>query len=148
MIHEKECIVIHHSATPDGADLDFLAIRKHHTTVNGWRDTGYHLVCEMRDGQPLALFGRPLHWSGAHAGVTQFNQRGVGVCFVGNYEEQAPPHALLAEGARQIAGICHQLKIDPSEHGVVIAHRDIKSTKCPGAAFPMGKLIDLIVDAM
>jgi hypothetical protein len=148
MIRQKDCIVIHHSATPDGEQLDFLGIRRHHTKVNGWRDTGYHLVLEMKDGQPVAILGRPLHWSGAHAGVAEYNQRGVGVCFVGNYEDEAPSHALLAEGARQIAGICHQLQLDPSERHVVIPHKDVKSTRCPGASFPLARLRDLIVDAM
>ena len=146
----KTCVMIHHSAGPDGAALNFVGIREFHVQERHWRDIGYHLVIEKvhEDGQPVALLGRPLHWTGAHAGSREWNAKAIGVCFVGNYMEAPPPIDWLQEGARQIAGICRELQLNPAEDGVIVAHQDVKATDCPGRQFPMETLRDLIVDAI
>lgn len=73
-------IVVHHSATAEG---DVESFRRHHVTVRGWDDVGYHYVI-TRDG--TVQIGRALTIKGAHAKnpAPSRNSTHIGICLVGD----------------------------------------------------------------
>jgi hypothetical protein len=111
-------IVIHHSATVDGTQNDWEAIRRYHTSyrVDGeivdeqtfktmqmlghgkvfekpWTDIGYHGGWELEGSVYVFKIGRPWSMPGAHAGLhgnNAYNNDYLGLCVVGNYDKAAP----------------------------------------------------------
>lgn len=133
-------ILIHHSASPDKSSyLDFDQIRRYHIEHNGWSDIGYHFIVESVGESIRVIAARPLYLSGAHCPGQ--NSTAIGICFVGNYTTAPPSDAMLKEGARFIAGLCHVLRIDPTE---IKPHREYRSTECPGDKFPMSELVSRV----
>jgi len=74
---------------------------------------------------------------GAHAGKQEYNQHGIGICLVGNFQETSPSAAQLAAVRRLVATLKHEYTIPT---GNVIAHRDVKATECPGKHFPLAEI--------
>ncbi|MDO4540268.1 MAG: peptidoglycan recognition family protein [Syntrophomonadaceae bacterium] len=122
----KTEIILHHSATADGAVLkDFDAIRKYHIEHNGWRDIGYHYVVELVEGQFKVLHGRSESDEGAHC--MDHNKKSIGICCVGNFELTQPPEGLYYV----VAELCRDIM---SRHPIerICAHKDFSATACPG----------------
>lgn len=123
-----EVIVIHHAGFPDG-DKDSSAeeIHKFHQEVNGWAGIGYHYVIR-KDGtieqgrKPLAI--------GAHA--YQHNKNSVGICVAGNFELVKVPTVQMDSLKLLTAWLCHKYKLNPMQKGVIVGHRDLNDTSCPG----------------
>lgn len=127
-------ITVHHSATPDQDVLDFPAIVRYHTQVNGWNDIGYHAVVEHTARGTVCIYGRPLNRYGAHA---QGHNNTFGICFVGNYDQQPPPGVMWDEAImRIIVPWCRQFGLLAEQ---IRGHREyVGVTKtCPGRAFDM-----------
>jgi len=108
--HKKwEYIVIHHSATTDANLNDWEAIRKWHMGLIGsddpkspdfnkyvkepMRDIGYHFGIERENGSLVYRTGRSLSWDGGHA--IGFNNKGIGICVVGSYDNSSPTEEYL-----------------------------------------------------
>ena len=123
-----EMIVIHHAGFPD-ADKDSSAedIHKFHQEVNGWAGIGYHYVIR-KDGtieqgrKPLAV--------GAHA--YQHNKNSVGICVAGNFEIGKPNGKQMDSLKLLTAWLCHKYKLNPMRKGVIVGHRNLNDTACPG----------------
>ena len=123
-----EVIVIHHAGFPDG-DKDSSAeeIHKFHQEVNGWAGIGYHYVIR-KDGRieqgrkPLAV--------GAHA--YQHNKNSVGICVAGNFDLVKVPSVQMDSLKLLTAWLCQRYKLDPMQKGVIVGHRDLNDTACPG----------------
>ena len=123
-----EVIVIHHAGFPDG-DKDSSAeeIHKFHQEVNGWAGIGYHYVIR-KDGRieqgrkPLAV--------GAHA--YQHNKNSVGICVAGNFDLVKVPSVQMDSLKLLTAWLCQRYKLDPMQRGVIVGHRDLNDTACPG----------------
>jgi len=123
-----EVIVIHHAGFPDG-DKDSSAeeIHKFHQEVNGWAGIGYHYVIR-KDGtieqgrKPLAV--------GAHA--YQHNKNSVGICVAGNFELVKVPSVQMDSLKLLTAWLCQKYKLNPMKKGVIVGHRDLNDTACPG----------------
>ena len=123
-----EVIVIHHAGFPDG-DKDSSAekIHKFHQEVNGWAGIGYHYVIR-KDGtieqgrKPLAI--------GAHA--YQHNKNSVGICVAGNFELVKVPSVQMDSLKLLTAWLCQKYKLNPMQKGVIVGHRDLNDTACPG----------------
>ncbi len=137
---------------PDKAPRDWRHIVIHHTASSkdsvesiheahlkrGWEGVGYHFVIGngngMKDGEIEPTFRWKTQMHGAHAGNDEYNQHGIGICLVGNFENVDPSSAQLAS-IKKLVGV---LK---SEYGIksdkVIGHKDVKATACPGKKFPM-----------
>jgi hypothetical protein len=130
-------IVIHHTASSGGS---VPAIHEAHLG-RGWDGIGYHFVIGngsgMGDGEIEPTFRWREQMHGAHAGKTEYNQHGIGICLVGNFQETHPSEAQLASVKRLVATLKHEYQV-PSEN--VIAHRDVKATACPGKNFPLAEV--------
>lgn len=124
---------MHHSATPDGTVYrDFDSLRHGHL-ARGFRDIGYHWVIEYVDGVLKALPGRPEWESGAHC--VGKNVDGIGICVIGNFENEYPSEDLY----QFVANLCKQImtRYPIKEIG---GHRDYDATLCPGRNFDMERL--------
>ena len=123
-----EVIVIHHAGFPD-ADKDSSAeeIHKFHQETNGWAGIGYHFVIR-KDG--TIEQGRKLNAVGAHA--YQHNKNSVGICVSGNFEISKPNRAQMDSLKLLTAWLCQKYKLNPMKKGVMVAHRDLNDTACPG----------------
>lgn len=128
-------VVIHHSASVSGNASTF---DKLHREVRGWdRGLGYHFVIGNGNGSAdgnIEIGGR---WKkqidGAHAGIKEYNQYGIGICLVGNFQNQTPSDKQLSSLISLINYFQERYHI-PAEN--VILHRHIKETACPGTNFP------------
>ena len=127
-------ILLHHSLTKDGKTISTQAIRRYHKGL-GWRDIGYHFLCELVNGEYEVLVGRDLNERGAHCKQASMNELAIGICLVGNFDLAVVPKPQWDRAVKFVAGLCEQLSISPQN---VIAHRDYASYKsCPGEKFNM-----------
>jgi hypothetical protein len=91
-------IVIHHTATTSGSVESIHAAHLKNKDKNGnpWLGIGYHFVIGNGDGMPDGLVEPTFRWrtqiQGAHAGSSNkdYNERGIGICLVGNFEKTPP----------------------------------------------------------
>jgi hypothetical protein len=140
-------IVIHHSATPTGGAAAFDKMHK----AKGWDELGYHFVVgngtDTHDGQ-IEVGGRWVKqkW-GAHTKTpdNQFNEHGIGICLVGNFDVSHPSDGQLKSLARLVSFLMKTYHI-PADH--VLGHRDCKSTDCPGKYMSLAKVRQLSVQML
>jgi hypothetical protein len=124
-------IVIHHSATPTGSVAAFDRMHRQ----KGWDECGYHFVVGngngSGDGQVEVGPRWPKQKWGAHAKTAdnKYNEFGIGICLVGNFDFTRPTGRQQQELARLTAYLMKTYNIPPER---VIGHRDTKSTECPG----------------
>lgn len=134
-------IVLHHTATESG---DVESIHEAHLknkdkSGKPWLGIGYHFVIGngngMDDGEIEPTFRWREQMHGAHAGVGEYNQQGIGVVLIGNFEKH-PPTSSQTRAVKQLVGTL------ASEYGItsdrVLGHGDVKATECPGKYFPLG----------
>jgi N-acetyl-anhydromuramyl-L-alanine amidase AmpD len=132
-------IVIHHSATTSGCAADFDAAHKR----NGWDELGYHFVIgngtDTRDGHvEVGPRWQKQKW-GAHAKTSdnRFNQRGIGICLVGDFDHAHPTPRQLRALTQLTAYLMDRHGIPPQH---VIGHRDTKPTACPGRHLDVARI--------
>jgi len=116
-------VIIHHSAS-DSRRTTVQMIREWHLR-RGWQDIGYHLLI---DWTGELHYGRELRISGAHC--RGHNEDSLGVCCIGNYEQEKPTDALLDSLRYTVEGLCCALNLDPRE--AVHGHNHYAATACPG----------------
>jgi hypothetical protein len=137
-------VVLHHSATQIGNVADIDAAHRQRRDENGipWRGVGYHFVIGNGRGMEDGTIEPTFRWSeqadGAHAGVGQFNELGIGVCLIGDFENDAPTPAQLASARRLVAALKSEFRIGNDR---VLCHRDLKPTACPGARLPLDEIL-------
>ncbi len=96
----------------------------------------------MPDGQVDATFRWLEQSDGAHAGNAEYNQRGIGICLIGNFEHSLPtPRQIEASGAL-IATLTREFELTAN---AVLPHRSVRSTACPGGQFPLEALKKMAV---
>lgn len=136
-------IVIHHTAANAGSveSIDRAHRQRKDSAGNNWLGIGYHFVIGngngMGDGAIEPTFRWKKQMQGAHAGVKEYNERGIGVALIGNFEERDPTPAQLEALRRLLAALTRRYGIAPEN---VIGHSDIKSTACPGSRFPLEQI--------
>lgn len=125
-------IVIHHSASSVGSATSIDKIHR----AQGWDELGYHWVIgngsETADGQiEVGSRWTKQKW-GAHAKTpdNRYNDYGIGICLVGNFDLTRPSAAQMRSLAKLVAYLMKTYHITPDR---VIGHRDTKPTHCPGA---------------
>ena len=138
-------IVIHHSLTKDSQTVSWGAIRRYHVKYRGFREIGYHLGIEDVNGQLEILLGRMPGEVGAHAREKRMNWMSIGICCIGNFDEEEPSDALIEKLSQAVRWLMEAYRI-PWEN--VIGHRDVglmagrdwrdgEFKTCPGKMFPM-----------
>jgi len=138
---EWKYIVIHHSATQRGSAASF---HEAHIVVKGWRSLGYDFVIGNGTDQGDGVIAPGPRWYsqewGAHANSTEYNEHGIGICLVGNFEEQPPTAAQWAALKNLCDNLCKRYDI-PRNH--IVGHNQIRlggSTACPGRFLPLERL--------
>lgn len=133
-------ITVHHTAMPgrrlQGRPIESVAgtlrqIQKNHMQGEGWADIGYHFLIDP-DGRIYE--GRRIEWVGAHAGRSggkNHNERNLGICLLGNFDEEQPSAQALAALDSLVAHLRQRYQIAQSS---VFGHCDFKDTACPGQA--------------
>lgn len=125
-------IVIHHSATSTGGAVSFDKMHRD----KGWDELGYHFVIGNGSDTGNGMLEVGPRWKkqkwGAHAKTpdNQFNDYGIGICLVGNFDETNP----TPEQMRTLSELTARLMVTyniPPDH--VIGHSDTKHTECPGS---------------
>ncbi len=123
-------IVIHHSDTSCGSAASF---DRYHRLVRHWDELGYHFVIDNGNGGGDGLVEVGPRWTkqkwGAHAGVAEFNEYGIGICLVGDFNKTQPTAAQMRSLAQLSAWLMKTYHISPDH---LIGHRDAKRTECPG----------------
>ncbi len=133
-------IVIHHTASSGGSVETIHAEHVNRKDKNGnkWKGIGYHFLIGngtgMSDGKIEPTFRWKQQMQGAHAGNDEYNQYGIGICLVGNFQDHRPSTAQLASIKRLVGVLKKEYGLKSSQ---VVGHRDVKSTACPGKFFPM-----------
>src|SRR4051812_45816903 len=129
--NQWQYIVIHHSATPAGNAASFDRMHK----AKGWDELGYHFVIgngtASGDGQiEVGPRWTKQKW-GAHAKTAdqRYNNYGIGICLVGNFDIERPTKAQIQSVERLVSYLMKTYRI-PATH--VIAHSETKATDCPG----------------
>ena len=139
--------MIHHTGTSSGSveSINAAHLKKKDKNGNPWLGIGYHFVIGNGEGMADGLIEPTFRWrtqiQGAHAGSSnkEFNERGIGICLVGNFEKTPPTPAQRQSVKRLVQTLRAEYKIPPAR---VVGHRDIrdKPTECPGKFFPMAEV--------
>jgi hypothetical protein len=140
-------IIIHHSLTEDGTAVNWGAIRKFHMTDPSYRfrDIGYHFGVELVRDQYEILLGRMPDEDGAHCREMGMNFRSIGICCIGNFDDEDPP---IPQWLKTAALVRALIKIYAIPACNVLGHREVGERagynwrnghykSCPGAAFNM-----------
>ncbi len=139
-LFDWEYIVLHHTATTVG---DVESINREHQKRKdsrgaAWRGIAYHFLIGngrgMQDGEVAATFRWQEQSEGAHAGSLKHNQKGIGICLVGDFNKSAPTKKQLASLKSLLAWLEAATGI-PRER--ILRHSDIRSTACPGKKFKL-----------
>lgn len=134
-------IVVHHSASDTGGAAAF---DRHHRMVNKWDELGYHFVIGngSQTGNGAVEVGS--RWTkqkhGAHCKTADnyYNDHGIGICLVGNFDRRQPTPQQLASLERLVRFLQQQCNIPAKRirtHGGVTA-----KTACPGRNFSIAGL--------
>lgn len=129
-LYRWKYIVIHHSA---GASGNAKLFHQEHLK-KGWDGLGYHFVIGNGQGSADGEIEIGFRWKeqkhGAHAGNTEYNQHGIGICLVGNFEETVMTfnqNASLLSLLRLLTTQC-QIPVE-----MIVGHSTVKTnTLCPG----------------
>ena len=141
-------IVIHHSLTKDQTTNDWDSIKKYHLS-SGWQDIGYHFGIERIGEDWTYQVGRPLSMTGAH--TKGFNETHLGICVVGNFDNQPMLNVqkfLLCSLVREIqrmTGISKSNVIGHWESYIILGQANTqweaqKIKTCPGLQVNMDKI--------
>lgn len=131
-------VVLHHSASEAGSVESIDADHRTRKDASGipWRGIGYHFVIGngrgMSDGQVEATFRWTEQTSGAHAGEARYNDEGIGICLIGNFQTDLPTEKQLESLSQLITQLQGPWQI-PDDR--VMTHGQIKATACPGKQF-------------
>jgi hypothetical protein len=136
-------IVIHHTASSSGSveSIHEAHLQRKDKAGNPWLGIGYHFVIGNGNGlgdgaiEPTFRWREQMH--GAHAGNDEYNQKGIGIVLVGNFEEQSPSPAQVAAVKRLVATLKSAYHIPADQ---VLGHGDVKATACPGKYFPLAEV--------
>lgn len=136
-------IVVHHSAGTAGNAAEFDRM---HREENRWEfGLGYHFVVGNGNGAPAGGVEVGQRWidqrHGAHAGAnaTEYNQHGIGICVVGNYDEVEMPESVYAGLRDLVVWLAKRYSIPSAQ---IVPHREVRGepTACPGKNFPLERL--------
>lgn len=132
-------IILHHSASEDDS---LETIDRFHREERGWDGCGYHFVIGngtlSGDGE-IQVSERWLEQKhGAHTkvdGHPEYNQNGIGICLVGNFEKHRPTRLQIEAARTLVAYLAWRYQI-PRDHITTHGRLAHGRTACPGRYFP------------
>jgi hypothetical protein len=155
-----EKFVVHHTGTDLGTDSVSTVRELYRSTVaSGYRDIPYHwlidpdgVVFEGRWARPVPSGRTPngeddRGWCvrGGHA--LHYNDRSIGVAYLGNFVDRAPTNAATDALVSLLAWKCERWGVDPTgatryrlndgstqRFPNICGHRQVRATLCPGPA--------------
>ncbi len=134
-------IVAHHSATAQGSAKSFDRVDRRHGMKNG---LAYHFVIGNGKGTGDGVievgdrWRRQLH--GGHVSKWEFNNHGIGICLVGNFEKTRPTPKQLESFEQLVTYLGGSLLKKKYKFYV---HKEVNATLCPGRYFPTKKMHQL-----
>jgi N-acetyl-anhydromuramyl-L-alanine amidase AmpD len=138
-------IVLHHSLTKDGQTVSWDNIRRYHVDDLHWREIGYHYGIEKVDHGYEIFVGRMMTMHGAHCKQQGMNTKSLGICFVGNFDEEKPSEEQWDLGVRLVRSLCEVFAIPVHE---IYGHDDFAPHKtCPGRLFDVAAFREAVVGA-
>lgn len=153
-------IILHCSATLDGHNVSWNAIRRYHASwkcegmaitaeaakeigrqgipvEKPWSDIGYHFGIEQIGEGYEILMGRMPNEQGAHCHAGGMNRCSLGICFVGAFDRTPPPKSQWQLGLKLVRALMDIYEIPPA---FVYGHREIAPWKtCPGLMFSLDR---------
>jgi len=133
-------IILHHSLTKDSETVSWGAIRRYHMEDLFWVDVGYHFGIEQVGNEHEIFVGRMLNEMGAHCKGQ--NEDSIGICFLGNFDEQYPHRDQWHLGVRLVRSLCEVFTID-KDH--IYPHSRFAPWKsCPGRQFSIAEFKDCL----
>ena len=140
-----QCVVVHHSAsdksTPEG-------MRDYHVRQRGWDDLGYHFVIgngvKYPDGQIFVGNRWRQQKHGAHCKTpnNHYNEHGIGICLIGDFDSHPPTQKQLASLARLSSFLTAKCGIPDSK---ILTHGGVThKTACPGRYFSLGPVLRIM----
>lgn len=118
-------VILHHSATPFcTANFAYDKIKMYHLN-RGYEDIGYHFLIDYGG---VVRSGRNYIYQGAHC--YGHNKNSIGVCFIGNYNE----NELSAHQLHKFYLLLRKLEDYAGRKLSVDVHRSYRNTSCPGDA--------------
>ena len=138
-------IIVHHSSETRGNAAIFDRAHK----LRGYDELGYHFVITNgkggTDGNVEVGSRWPIQKHGAHTRVSvsddnYWNRYGIGICLVGNFNDDRPSRKQLESAAHLIAYLQQQYNI-PDRN--ILGHGQVPGAKtdCPGRLFPYSELM-------
>lgn len=127
-------IIAHHSATPYGNAESYGREDYRHGMENG---LAYHFVIgsgrDSGDGEIEigSRWTKQLH--GGHVSKWNYNNHGIGICMVGNFEKTKPTGRQLAAFTELVDYLGHGLL---GGHYKFMVHKEVNATLCPGRNYP------------
>jgi N-acetyl-anhydromuramyl-L-alanine amidase AmpD len=137
-------IVLHHTATDSGdlAAIDAEHRRRKDRAGNPWLGIGYHFLIGNGQGMADGLVEPTFRWKqqlhGAHAGDRDYNEEGIGICLVGNFDNYPPTPPQVTAARELVRMLAERYDIEPKN---IVCHQDVGATRCPGAKFPVEEII-------
>lgn len=135
-------IVIHHSAVDVG---DVASMERYHRDVRHMENgLAYHFVIGNGNGMGDGEIGVGRRWSeqldGGHLASESMNQRALGICLVGNFDERLPSRRQMESLQSLVKALMTRCRLSAS---AVKSHQEINivKTRCPGSRFPMESFV-------
>jgi N-acetyl-anhydromuramyl-L-alanine amidase AmpD len=135
-----ECIVIHHSASNIGGADRFDEWHR----AKGWDELGYHFVVgngtDTADGEVEVGSRWVTQKHGAHCKTPDeyYNQHGIGICLVGNFDNYEPSKAQIQSVVKLCQYLSKTFHIPPDR---IFTHGGITGkTDCPGKMLDIGSI--------
>jgi len=130
-------IVIHHSASPNASvkGMDYYHRVERHME-NG---LAYHFVIgnghSLRDGEIAIGHRWTAQLDGGHLASEALNKKAIGICMVGNYDEDRPTRKQMESLRALVEYLLARCHLGPD---AVKTHQQINPiyTRCPGRNFP------------
>ena len=130
-------IIVHHSATQEG---DSLAFNQYHLKRGFPGGIGYDFVIDNGtlskvDGQIESTPRWLKQQEGRHCKASHMNQKGIGICLVGNFNQGRVTEKQMAALVYLTKVLCRYYKI-PGKN--ILGHCQVPGadTDCPGKLFP------------
>jgi hypothetical protein len=137
-----KCIVIHHSASDKSTPA---GMRDWHMRGRGWDELGYHFVIgngvRYPDGKVFVgnRWAKQMH--GAHCKTKDgfYNQHGIGICLIGDFEHKQPTRAQTRSLAKLMSFLSAKCGIPRNK---ILTHGGVThQTACPGRHFKLSPVL-------